>query len=181
MDRRLRTAPLFRDKARVGKQRAFETVKIRGMTRRSLRRSSCLTLGLALALPALPGLGAANEPAFELLTLESPGRTVAAEFADLDGDGRTDLLQIVYVGVPPKETREIRVYLQSADGAVGPEPSFAIPMPAGGAAYDLGDLLENPGEELVLLRRDGVTILSLAQPTGARRGHSDAQERLGLK
>lgn len=112
-------------------------------------------------LVAVPGFVAAAD-AFEVKRIPSEGRTVAAEIADFDGDGLGDLMQIVFVGLPPAESRIIRVFLQSRDGTFPSEPSFRLPLPAGSAAYDLADLNGEPGVELILLRSGGVMILSLA-------------------
>ena len=67
---------------------------------------------ILLALLVLESFGSASASAappddlFELQRLEPrDGRTVAAELADFDGDGRSDLLQVVFAGVPPHETR----------------------------------------------------------------------------
>ena len=63
-----------------------------GMTR-SMRSPGgwIRTGGVLLSLASSTFAGAAEAP-FELFEIPSPGRTVAAEFADLDGDGQTDLL-----------------------------------------------------------------------------------------
>ncbi|MEE8557495.1 MAG: VCBS repeat-containing protein, partial [Myxococcota bacterium] len=119
------------------------------------------TGGLCLSL-ASPTLAGAAEAPFELFEIPSQGRTVAAEFADLNGDGRTDLLQLVFQGVPPDEDRSIRAYLQSAEGRLPEDPTYAWPLPSGTAAYDVADVAPSPGEELLLLREKGVSILSLA-------------------
>ncbi len=62
----------------------------------------------AFAALAAPRPASADE-LFALQQLLSTGRTATAEFADFDGDRRTDLLQIAYVGHAPHETRELRV------------------------------------------------------------------------
>lgn len=56
------------------------------------------------------------------------GRTVSAEIVDLNGDGRGDLMQIVFVGYPPEERRSLRVFLQRPDGGFAPTPSFERPV-----------------------------------------------------
>ncbi|MEE9281541.1 MAG: VCBS repeat-containing protein [Myxococcota bacterium] len=117
---------------------------------------------------AAPSLAAAADP-FELLLIESSGRTVAAEIADLDGDGRGDIVQIAFTGLPPREERSIRVFLQGPDGGFPPAPTFERPLPSDSAAYDLADLDGEPGSELILLRPEGLSILSLASPESADR------------
>jgi hypothetical protein len=112
---------------------------------------------------AAPALAGAEEP-FDLIEIRADGRAVAAELVDLDGDGRTDLLVAAFKSFPPAEQRVFRVHLQGGDGTIPLVPSFEVPIPGGVAAYDLGDLAETAGTEIVLLRQSDVVILSLATP-----------------
>ena len=121
---------------------------------------------LSGVLAALVADAAAAKPAFRADPIASDGRTVAAELADFDGDGRTDLMQVLFRDNPPHEQRLIRVTLQGEDGALPPRPTFERPLPAGAAAYDVHDLRESPGSELVLLRQSDVLVLSLASASG---------------
>ena len=106
---------------------------------------------------------------FDVRSFESRGRSVAAELADVDGDGRIDLFVVVLAGIPPEETRRIRVYLQRPDGSLPAQPDHEIAMPPLAAVYDVYDIRpETPGEELLVLLPDGVTILSLASAEGPR-------------
>jgi hypothetical protein len=117
------------------------------------------------------GLGSpahADDP-FAFLELPSPGRTVAAELVDLDGDSRTDLFEVAFVGIPPQERRWIRVRYQRPDGGLGREPDLELPLPAEAAAYDLADVLPGAGEELLLLVSRGVLILTLAREATTHR------------
>ena len=119
-------------------------------------------LSLLLGVPALRA-----EEFFEISEIPSQGRSVAAELADLNGDGRTDLFAVTLVGIPPEETRTIRVYLQREDGSLPERPDHALPVPRWSAVYDVADVrTDSPGEELVLLRPEGVTLLSLADASG---------------
>jgi hypothetical protein len=106
---------------------------------------------------------AADDDPFQLFTRPSQGRTLAAEIADLNGDGRGDLLQFVSIDRPPREKRLLRAFLQDSEGALPAVPSFEHPLPPGAAAYDVADLDSRPGVELVFLHRRGVTI---AHPSG---------------
>lgn len=110
----------------------------------------------------LSGLSATAEPLFELTSIENAGRAVAARVADLDGDGRSDLMVVSIAGMPPNETREIRVFVQGDDGKLPLVASHVIPVPTLSGVYDLADVMPWPGVELVVLRTDGVRILSLA-------------------
>jgi hypothetical protein len=117
---------------------------------------------LALAAGA-PLAAAADEPKqpFELREIASPDRAVQADLADLDGDGRGDLIWISTRGLPPQEERELRVHLGGADGLPAPHFSWRAALPPGVAAYDLAELDGRPGSEMLFLRRDRITVFSL--------------------
>ena len=122
---------------------------------------------LLFPIATTPSLARADtiEDPFTLVELKSAGRTVAAEIADFDGDGRTDLLQIVFVGIPPDDKRLVRLWHQSENGGLEPKAQPEVALPVGSAAYDVGHVLpDQPGEQLVLLRPQGLTILSFANP-----------------
>lgn len=123
--------------------------------------------GVVIAALVAAGVAFAQEASlpFAVQTVPTAGRTVSAEIVDLDGDGRSELLAIVFRGVWPDETREIHVHYPDASGALPAEPSWSAPLPDGAASYDLADIDGAPGEELLLLVRDGVTVLSLANRT----------------
>lgn len=104
----------------------------------------------------------------ETIVRPADGRTLAAEIADVDGDGRNDLVRIVARGFPPDETRWIQVYRQGPDGSLPETPSHVLALPELTAAYDLADVRPAPGQELLLLQPDGVEILSLASVGAAR-------------
>ena len=59
------------------------------------------------ALLALANSVRAADP-FEFVTIANPGRTAAAELADFDGDGRSDLMAVSFMGMPPDEIRQVR-------------------------------------------------------------------------
>ncbi len=113
----------------------------------------------------LPATARADAESFELLQIPGEGRTVAAELVDLDGDARTDLLVFSFVGLPPREKRSIRIHLQRPDGSLDPEPDFVLPLPEGAAAYDLAELDDTPGAEILLLGAHALSVVSL--PVGS--------------
>jgi hypothetical protein len=123
---------------------------------------------LVIVLSAIPS-AAGDDALFDLSEIPADGRAVAAELVDLDGDGRTDLLVAVFKAFPPMEKRVFRVHLQDDDGSIPPLPSFETAIPEGSAVYDLADLAETPGTEIVLLRQSDVLILSLAAAGGSPR------------
>jgi hypothetical protein len=109
---------------------------------------------------------AADDAIFDIREIENRGRSVSAELADFDGDQRVDLMVVSIDGMPPEETRTITVYLQQADGALPAGPDHSIVLPRWSTFYDLADIRDEPGTELILLRPEGLTILSLAGPAG---------------
>lgn len=119
-----------------------------------------LFLFLYSALTAVAALG--DDQVFELSEIANEGRIVSAAFADFDGDGRKDLMIASLHGMPPEEKRTIRVRLQTDSGSYPSVPSHSIAIPRWSAVYDIADLKDTPGEELVLLRPDAITILSIA-------------------
>jgi hypothetical protein len=126
-----------------------------------------LLLAVGPAFVAASASGA--EDFFDLITLSMSGRSVAAELADVDGDGRLDLFVVTLVGIPPAETRTIRVHLQKPGGGFSPEPDHVRAVPRWSAVYDVADVRpESPGAELILLRPEGLTILSLATGSAPR-------------
>ena len=108
----------------------------------------------------------ADDDLFEIQELATEGRVVTAHFADFDGDQRKDLMLVSFQGVPPEDSRTICVHLRAADGSLPATPSHSLKLPRWSTVYDVADLKDAPGEELVLLRPDGVTILSIANASG---------------
>ena len=130
------------------------------MDRTRPRRLAAPIPAIASAVAVLAGAVARAEDAFELRSVASPGRTAAAELVDLDGDGRTDLVAAVFSGIPPEDRRELRVHFQRDDGTLPDAPDLLLPLPEGTAAYDVADLPDGPGQELLLLRHDDVLVLA---------------------
>lgn len=113
--------------------------------------------------------GGQDEPPFDLIELGAPGRTAAAGFADLDGDGRRDVFAVSLSGVPPTARRELRVYYQTPSGRLPGSADWSGEVLAGAAAFDVADFPDGPGEELLLLGRNGVSVLSFPGRKPSRR------------
>jgi len=109
----------------------------------------------------------ADEP-FAIHEISSAGRTVAAELADLDGDGRGDLFIVVFSGVPPDDLREVRVYYQRSDASLPAEPDWTGAVPAGAAAYDLAQREAGGPVEVVFLLRDRLALLGFRDRSPGR-------------
>ncbi len=116
----------------------------------------------------VPVVAFGDDEVFDILELETQGRVVAAHFADFDGDERTDLMIATLEGIPPAESRTLHVYRQSEDRSFPATPSHSVPVPRWSAVYDVADVADSPGHELVLLRPDRVTILSLADASASQ-------------
>lgn len=119
-----------------------------------------------LTVAKLSDAASSENELFEIHEVAAQGRVVGAHFADFDGDQRKDLMIATLEGIPPVESRTIYMYLQQPDGSFPENSNYGIPIPARSAVYDVADLKDTPGEELLLLRPDGVTILSLANDEG---------------
>ncbi len=136
-------------------------------------------LPLAIAILVAAGGARGDEP-FEWREVPSAGRTVAVDTADLDGDGRPDLLEFAYLGVPPDEQRLLRVRYRRSDGALPEAPDQVLTLPPETAAYDLADLPDDPGEQLLLLRPSGLSVLSFGgRQLGQRELHLPEAPSLG--
>jgi len=129
---------------------------------RALGAAHLLVMSVALSR----GVAARAGEFFEIEAIESQGRSVAVELAELNGDARTDLMVVASLGMPPHERRRVRVHLQKPDGSLPADPDHTIELPPWSAVYDLADLKESPGQEMALLRPEGVTLLSLADASG---------------
>ncbi len=116
----------------------------------------------AAVVAAMPRPALADREIFEITELQTSGRAVTAEFADFDGDGLDDLMIATLDGVPPDESRLIHVYFAEPDGSFPRLPSASVPIPEHSAVYDIADLRDTPGDEMIVLRPEGVTIISLA-------------------
>jgi hypothetical protein len=123
-------------------------------------------LGAAIAGHLAAHMAYADDEIFEIAELSSAGRVVTAQFADFDGDGSKDLMLVTLQGLPPGQRRTIHVHPQETPGEFSASPKVSVPLPEWSAVYDIADITDSPGDELILLRPDHVTILSLAGDTG---------------
>jgi hypothetical protein len=126
-----------------------------------MRRTRVLRGALAGAAIGAATAAAGEEP-FAIQTFTLPGRVVQADIVDFDGDGRGDLLCVHVDGMPPEERRTLAVFYQRDDHTFAAAPDWSAPLPRGSAAYDLADLDGRAGGELILVRRERLTVLSLA-------------------
>lgn len=80
-------------------------------------------------------------------------------YADMDGDGRRDLLVPQWSA---EAGREVLVYLQQSNGSYLPEPSRRVEIKPEIIAIAIADLRAEPGNELLLFASTGVFSLSSA-------------------
>ena len=119
-------------------------------------------LVVATAVVAGASLPARAEDPFDLRVLASSGRTKLAEIVDLDGDGRSDVLSVAFVGLPPAERPEVRAHFQREDGSFPDQPDWTGTLPPGVAVYDLADRPGTDATGVLFVARDRITQLSLA-------------------
>ena len=117
-----------------------------------------LAKALILALPATAAV--ADDTVFDVQELAYSGRVVTAGFADFNGDGAGDLMLVTLDGIPPSEVRTLHIHYQQPGGIFPAEADRDIAIPPQTAVYDIANVSEAPGEELLLLRPDAVSILS---------------------
>ena len=115
-----------------------------------------------LAAAAVTSAAIADDEVFAVQEIPYSGRVVSASFADFNGDGAEDLMLVTLDGIPPAESRTIHVHYQSEGGVFPEEPSRSVAVPDWTAVYDIADVSAAPGKELILLRPDSVSVLSMA-------------------
>jgi len=108
-------------------------------------------LGGLLASAASP----AQESHYVDASLPVEGTLLAAEFVDVDGDRRDDLVLAVRL---PNGTREIRIH-DFGGGSLSPTPRKTIRVLEDVIAWTFADVRPEPGRELVLLTRSGAFSL----------------------
>ncbi|MGO9828980.1 MAG: FG-GAP repeat domain-containing protein [Myxococcaceae bacterium] len=151
-------------------------------------KPACLLLALTLAAPS----AWAEPQRFEMKKLLVLGDVVAVSAADLDGDGKLDILVGYTSGVGPGTKRSLAVFW-NRDGSFGTAPDLALSMDEGDAfGFDVADVDGQPGDELLLLTPTGVLSRSfhgrvagpavklVEQPTAFSRPAPGAMPRLRI-
>lgn len=100
---------------------------------------------------------AAAVPHFQVQALAVDGEVSTILAADLDGDGRKDLLAVYAKGLPPYQRRFFAVFW-NRNGIFAPRPDLSLPVDENDAcAFDAG------GGELLILTPRGVVAHSFPQ------------------
>ncbi|HXX31119.1 MAG TPA: VCBS repeat-containing protein [Myxococcaceae bacterium] len=117
------------------------------------------TGALLLLLAGWPA-GAADPQRFEPKKLMVLGDVVVVTAADLDGDGKLDIVAGYTTGVMPNLKRSLAVFW-NRDGVFGTAPDLALGLDDVEAfGFDLADIDGQPGDELLLFTPKGVLARS---------------------
>ena len=113
---------------------------------------------LALLLAAAPHAGN-DEVAWIEASLEPPGELLNAHFADVDLDGRDEIVLAVRTAEGSRELRIHRIFAQGVE----PAPHRIVPVLDDAVAYGFADVRPEAGRELLFLAKGGAWSLSLAR------------------
>ncbi len=86
--------------------------------------------------------------------------------ADLDGDGRDDIVVLHTKGFPPETERWVSFFWQRADGGFSTAADLAWELPDSVVAVDTGDIYGDPGDELIVLTPNGVSRVVCSRTEG---------------
>ena len=104
----------------------------------------------------LAGAARAEPQRFEEKKLQVLGDVVAVTAADLDGDGKLDILVGYTSGVGPGTKRSLAIFWNRG-GVFGTSPDLALSLDEGQVfGFDLADIDGQPGDELLLVTPEGV-------------------------
>jgi hypothetical protein len=106
---------------------------------------------LALAAAVLFVSTARADDRFAVYNIKVLDRITELVPCDLNGDGLKDLIVLHSKGFPPLEQRWVSIFWQKSDGSFSSAADFTWNLPPTAVAIDVGDVHEDPGEELIVL------------------------------
>ncbi len=110
---------------------------------------------------------AAAAPHFQVQALMVEGDVASVVAADLDGDGRKDLVAVYKTGVPPYQKRSFAIFW-NRKGVFAPRPDMTLAVDETEAcAFDVGIVGPGPAEDLLLVTPRGVNAKSFPGRVGA--------------
>lgn len=98
----------------------------------------------------------AVEPRFDVAKLNVFGEVEAVTPADFDGDGLLDLLVVHRRGTIRAQKRTMAIFWNNR-GGFSAKPDVTFPVPEDACAYDVADVDEHKGAELLWVSHDGVS------------------------
>jgi len=105
---------------------------------------------------------AAAAPRFHVQPLAVEGEVASVVAADLDGDGRKDLVAVYKTGIPPYQKRSFAIFWNRA-GIFVPRPDLTLAVDETEAcAYDVGVVGPGPAEDLLVMTPRAINAKSFA-------------------
>jgi hypothetical protein len=103
---------------------------------------------------------------FETRRLAVDGDVISLAAADLDGDGKRDLVVAYRHGLVPTAKRFIGVFWNDG-GNFSPRPNLVLPVDESICAYDVADVDGRRGDELITITHDGLSARGFAHRAAA--------------
>jgi hypothetical protein len=103
----------------------------------------------------------AHAARFETHKLAVDGDVISVATADLDGDGKRDLLVAYRHGLAPAAKRFFAVFWNGG-GNFSAHPDLVLPVDESVCAFDVADIDGHAGSELLTVAHDGVSARSFA-------------------
>jgi len=121
-------------------------------------------LVVLLAVLSPRGSDAAAAGKFLAYDIRVLDRITDVVVADLDGDSLKDLVVLHTKDYPPHTERWVSLFWQKKEGGFSSAADRTWELPDEISALDVGDILADPGEELVGLTRSSVCVMSRDGP-----------------